>query len=56
MDYITDAESKHKCAHEQCECVIASTQKFCSDFCSDAQSVDEVELQCGCDHPPCALA
>ena len=22
MDYITDIESRHKCAHEQCQCQI----------------------------------
>jgi len=55
MDYITDAESRHKCGHEQCQCQIPSTQKYCSDFCSDAEVVHEVELQCGCDHAPCAL-
>ena len=55
MDYITDIESRHKCAHEQCQCQIPSTQEYCSDFCSDADDIEEVELQCDCKHSPCAL-
>ena len=55
MDYITDIESRHKCAHEQCQCQILSTQEYCSNFCSDADDIEEVELQCDCKHSPCAL-
>ena len=44
MDYITDVESRHKCAHEQCQCQIPSTQEYCSDFCSEAEDIEEVEL------------
>jgi len=55
MDYITDIESRHKCAHEQCLCQIPSVQEYCSDFCSEADEVDEVELQCACNHTSCAL-
>jgi hypothetical protein len=55
MDYITDAKSTHKCAYEECRCQIPYTRDYCSDFCSDADEVDEVELECECKHPPCAL-
>ena len=55
MDYITDIESRHKCAHEQCQCQIPITQEYCSDYCSDADDIEEVELQCDCKHEPCAL-
>jgi hypothetical protein len=55
MDYIIDAESKHKCAYDQCQCQIPSTQEYCSDYCSAANDVGEVELQCDCQHAPCAL-
>ena len=55
MDYILDIEGRHKCAHEQCQCQILSTQDYCSDFCAEADDVDEVELQCECKHQPCAL-
>ncbi len=50
MDYITDGETRHRCAYEQYECQVPSTQEYCSDFCSDADDVDEVELQCVCKH------
>ena len=55
MDYITDIESRHKCAYEECNCQIPSDQKYCSDYCSDAAEVHEVSLQCDCQHAPCAL-
>jgi hypothetical protein len=56
MEYIIDPESKHKCAHEQCKCEVSSTLDYCSDYCSDADDVAEVELKCDCQHAPCALA
>lgn len=55
MDYIIDAKSKQKCAHEQCECEVSFGQVYCSDFCSNADDIEEVELQCDCKHAPCAL-
>lgn len=54
MDYIADIESHHKCANDQCQCQIPMTQEYCSDYCSDADDVDKVEVQCDCKHPPCA--
>jgi hypothetical protein len=56
MEYIIDPESKHKCAHEQCKCEVSSTLDYCSDYCSEADDVAEVELKCDCQHAPCALA
>jgi hypothetical protein len=55
MDNIIDAESKSKCAHEACECEVGFGQQYCSDYCSEADELDEVELQCDCGHAPCAL-
>lgn len=55
MDYIIDAKSKSKCAHEQCNCEVGFGQEYCSEYCSDADEVHEVELQCDCKHPACAL-
>jgi hypothetical protein len=55
MDYITDVESRHKCAYEQCQCQISSTQEYCSDYCEAADDVEEGELQCDCTHASCAL-
>ncbi len=44
-----------KCGHEQCKCMVADNEKYCSDYCHDAQSERETELQCDCKHAPCAL-
>jgi len=55
MAEIIDVGGQHKCAYEQCQCSISSLEEYCSDYCSDADDVDEVEIQCNCEHPPCAL-
>jgi hypothetical protein len=55
VDYILDIEGRHKCAHEQCQCQIPSTEDYCSVFCAEADDLDEVELQCECKHQTCAL-
>jgi hypothetical protein len=55
MDYIIDAESKQKCAYEECQCEVPFGQEYCSDYCSEADEVGETELQCDCKHAPCAL-
>jgi hypothetical protein len=43
MDNIIDAKSKNKCAHEECNCEVGFGQQYCSDYCSDADEIDEVE-------------
>jgi hypothetical protein len=55
MAEILDIGGKQKCAHSQCLCEVASFEKYCSDYCSDADEEKEVEIQCDCKHPPCAL-
>lgn len=55
MEYIMDIDTRHKCAYEHCQCQIPITQEYCSDYCSDADDIEEVELQCDCKHEPCAL-
>jgi hypothetical protein len=47
--------AEKKCSHEQCACMVADNEKYCSDYCKDAQSEHETELQCDCKHEPCAL-
>lgn len=54
MDTV-DAEGKRKCAHEQCRCEVPSGQKYCGDYCSGAEKIHEIELQCDCGHSACAL-
>ena len=47
------AENEAKtCAHEPCNCTVASGQKYCSDSCREAGS-QEVEIACSCNHPTC---
>jgi hypothetical protein len=56
MANITDVESTRKCAYEQCQCQVPSTEEYCSGCCSDADDVAEVEFQCNCEHPSCLHA
>ena len=49
------AEDQRKCAHSQCECMVEDDERYCSDYCSDADGEKETELQCDCKHAPCAL-
>jgi hypothetical protein len=48
-------ENDKKCAYSQCQCVVSQDEKYCSDYCKDAHSEKEVEIQCDCKHAPCAL-
>jgi len=49
------AEVQRKCAYSACKCIVASDEKYCSTFCSDADDEKETEIQCDCKHAPCAL-
>jgi hypothetical protein len=51
---VTDVVSRRRCVHEQCRCEVPSTQEYCCNYCSDADAVTEVELDCKCGHPSCA--
>jgi hypothetical protein len=55
MAEITDIGGLHKCSYEQCECQVSTLNTYCSDYCSDADDAQEVELQCDCKHVPCAM-
>ncbi len=54
-EYVIDGESVRKCAHEPCKCRVPATQEYCCEYCSDADDVSKVEVQCDCGHVPCAL-
>jgi len=47
--------NEKKCAHSQCQCMVAEHEHYCSDYCQDAQGVGDIEIQCDCKHDPCAL-
>ena len=49
------ANENEKCGYSHCQCVVPQDQKYCSDYCRDAQSEKEIEIQCDCKHPACAL-
>jgi hypothetical protein len=51
MENITDVKSRRKCANEQCQCQVPLTEDYCSDYCSDADDVANVAIQCNCEHP-----
>jgi hypothetical protein len=55
MAEVMDIGGQHKCAYELCECQVSTLNAYCSDYCSDADDAQEVELQCDCKHAPCAL-
>lgn len=55
VENITDVANTRKCAHEQCQCLVPPTEEYCSDYCSDADDVGEIVLQCDCGHPACRL-
>ena len=55
MAEVMDIGGQHKCAYELCQCQVSTLNEYCSDYCSDADDAQEVELQCDCKHAPCAL-
>jgi hypothetical protein len=44
-----------KCGYTQCRCTVSEDEHYCSDYCKDAQSEKEIEIQCDCKHAPCEL-
>ena len=42
-----------KCAHAACECLAEQGQKFCSEYCKEAEKSGVMEIRCGCEHAPC---
>lgn len=55
MAEVMDVGGQHKCAYELCECQVSTLNTYCSDYCSDADDEQEIELQCDCKHASCAL-
>ena len=53
MAEIMDVGGQHKCGYPQCECQISTLETYCSDYCSDADDEQEIEVQCDRKHPPC---
>jgi len=55
MAEILDLAAQHKCAYAVCACQVSTTEKYCSDYCSDADKVHESEVECDCKHKACML-
>jgi len=53
MKQSADKGTKRKCARELCQCEVGPPEEFCSDYCSGAEAVAQVELPCCCGHAPC---
>ncbi|HEV3469847.1 MAG TPA: hypothetical protein VG148_11045 [Pyrinomonadaceae bacterium] len=41
-----------KCAHQQCQCLVAGEKRYCSHYCEDAADTDPTSV-CTCGHPGC---
>ena len=50
-----NTQGQRKCAYARCKCIVGTKEKYCSDYCADADDVHEDEIQCDCKHAPCAL-
>ena len=50
-----NTQGQGKCAYSRCECIVGTNEKYCSDYCADADDEREIEIQCDCKHAPCAL-
>jgi hypothetical protein len=55
MEEVLDVGGQHKCLNAGCECQVSTLETYCSDYCSDAEDADEVEVQCDCKHAPCSI-
>jgi hypothetical protein len=50
-----NVQGQRKCAYSACQCTVTVTETYCSVYCSQADRVQETEIQCDCKHNPCAL-
>jgi len=44
---------KGKCAHGVCDCKVEGDDKYCSEYCKNAEKSGVLEIGCGCEHAPC---
>jgi hypothetical protein len=44
---------ERKCKHGVCDCTVQGDDKYCSEYCEDAEDSKVMEIGCGCGHPPC---
>jgi hypothetical protein len=42
-----------KCAHVGCECRVKEDEKYCSEYCENAEDTGVAEIGCGCELNAC---
>jgi hypothetical protein len=47
------ADNERKCAHPTCDCMTGPDEKYCSEYCENAEKSGVAEIGCGCEHSPC---
>jgi hypothetical protein len=50
---MADEQNKNKCAHPACDCSVTGDQKYCGEYCKDAEKSHVMEIGCGCEHDGC---
>ena len=50
---MADLKKEHKCAHTTCDCPAPQGEKYCSEYCHDADKAKVMEIGCGCEHKAC---
>jgi hypothetical protein len=44
---------KEKCAHGVCDCKVGADDKYCGEYCENAEKSGVLEIGCGCEHAGC---
>jgi hypothetical protein len=47
------ADNERKCAHPTCDCMTDPDEKYCGEYCENAEKSGVAEIGCGCEHSPC---
>ena len=47
------ADEERKCGHPTCDCHVSENEKYCSEYCKNAEKSGVAEIGCGCEHSPC---
>ena len=55
MAEIIDMAGQQRYGYARCECQVSTQETYCSDYFSDADDEQEIEVQCDCKHSPCEL-
>jgi len=54
---LSSSTGSRKCAHGPCNCMVSSTERYCSDYCEMQVSAPRQDTAgsagCGCGHAEC---